>query len=130
MTLFRKLLRDPRGMAAVEFALALPVLIIFIYGIFVVGMVFMASAGIHHSLGEAARYATIFPTPTDNQIQARINETIFGVGNGTLSTPTIATNATDHHKTISLSYSQPTDFIFFPGPTISITQSKQVYVAY
>jgi hypothetical protein len=93
-------------------------------------MVFMASAGIHHALGEASRYATLFPTPTDQQIQQRISETVFGIGNGTFSTPTIETNATDHHKTITLTYSQPTDFIFFSGPTITLRQSKQVYIAY
>lgn len=130
MTRVRKLARDSRGMAAVEFALALPVLVLFIYGIFVIGMVFMASAGIHHALGEASRYATLFPTPTDQQIEARIRDSVFGVGNGTFSTPTIDTNTTDHHKTITLTYSQPTHFIFFRGPNITLRQAKRVYIAY
>ena len=63
----RKLHRDEGGAAALEFALAFPVLISIIYGIFMIGMVFMASAGLQHALGEAARYATLFPTPTDAQ---------------------------------------------------------------
>ena len=57
--MIRRLKRDEQGAAAVEMALALPVLIIFIYGIFQIGMVMAASAGMQHALGEGARLATI-----------------------------------------------------------------------
>ena len=124
------LIKDESGLGAVEFALAIPVLLTFIYGIFVTAMVLMASAGIHHALGEAARYATLFPTPTDDQIRTRLTDSIFGVGNGTLTGPTIVTDSTDFHKTISVTYTQPTNFIFFPGPTVTLSQSKRVYYAH
>lgn len=121
--------RDQRGATMIEMAIALPVLILFIYGIFVVGLLFQANAGMQHALGEAARYATIFPTPTDSQLQARVTSKKFGTDNGTLGTPSITTNAAGGYKEISLTYSQPTDFLFFTGPTVSITRSKRVYLA-
>lgn len=127
--LVKSLPSNERGVGAVEFALALPVLVLFIYGIFTIGLVFQANAGLQHALGEAARYATLHPTPSDSQIQTRIESTDFGLGNGTLATPTIVTNTANGHKTITLTYSQPTNFIFFQGPTVNLTRSKRVYLA-
>ena len=40
-----------------------------IYGIFKVGLLFHANAGIQHALGEGARYATVcIPSPTGVQL--------------------------------------------------------------
>lgn len=113
----------------IEFAIVLPILITFIYGIFMIGQVFEANAGMQHALGEAARYATIYPTPTDTQIQAKITAARFGTGSGTWSTPTITTDSVNGYKTITVRYSMPTNFIFFQGPTVTLTRSKRVYVA-
>jgi Flp pilus assembly protein TadG len=126
----RKYLRfNERGAAAIELALSFPILILMIYGIFTLGQLFEASAGMQHALGEAARYATLYPTPTDTQIAAKVTAKKFGTSRGTLSTPAITTDAAGGYKTISLTYSQPTDFLFFDGPTVTLTRSKRVYVA-
>jgi Flp pilus assembly protein TadG len=110
----------------IEFAIAVPVLVLMMWGIFQVGMVFQANAGMQNALGEAARYATIFPTPSDTAIQAKITGHKFGL-RGTWATPTIATNTTTKSKLITVSYSQPLDFLMFPGPTVTLTKSKRVY---
>ena len=122
-----RILRDSRGAGLIEFALILPVLVLFIYGIFVVSMLFEARAGIEHGLGEGARMATIFPTPTDDAIKTRISASSFGTGNGTLvvADPVSGTG----YKDLSVTYSAPTNFIFFTGPTVTITRTKRVYIA-
>ena len=117
------LLRNDRGAAMIEFAISIPIMTLFMWGIF------QAQAGMQHALGEAARYATIFPTPTDTEIQNKITSAKFGLANGTWSTPTITDDATLHTKLITVSYSQPTNFIFFAGPTITFTKSKLVYLS-
>ena len=129
---FRKLLKDERGANLVEFAIALPVLIFFIYGIFTVGLLFQANAGMQHALGEAARYATIFPTPTDDEIRARVAARKFGTRTGTLGALQIDNSNNSgapgtRYKTLTLSYTQPTNFLFFQGPTVTISKSKRVY---
>ena len=43
MTLFRILRRDERGVAVIEIAIILPVLILFIYGIFQIGILYQAN---------------------------------------------------------------------------------------
>ena len=123
------LLRNDRGAAMIEFAISIPIMTLFMWGIFQFGMILEAQAGMQHALGEAARYATIFPTPTDTEIQNKITSAKFGLANGTWSTPTITDDATLHTKLITVSYSQPTNFIFFAGPTITVTKSKLVYLS-
>ena len=126
---FNFLTRDTRGAAALEFALAAPALILMIWGLFQVGLIFLANAGTQSALGEAARYATIYPTPSDSTLQTSITAHKFGLKNGTWSTPTIATDTSNGTKTISVVYSQPTNLLFFKGPTVSISKSKVVYLS-
>ena len=133
MRRLRQLIGNRTGSSAVEFAVAVPVLVTMVWGMFQVGVLYQANAGMQHALGEAARYATIFPTPTDAQIQAKITSAKFGLGNGTWGTPVIDnTNvapADGRFKTISVTFSQPTDFLLFPGPTVTLSASKRVYLA-
>ena len=125
MNLIRKLHRDEQGATVVEMAIALPVLTVFIYGIFQLGVLFQANAGMQHALGEGARYATIWPTPSDAQITAKISSEVFGTKNGTFSVGTPTTDA--NSKTLSVTYSMPMNFLFFQGPTVNVTRTKKVY---
>ncbi len=134
MSRFKFLRRDDQGSTAVEFALAIPVLIMLIWGIFQVGLLFWASAGMQHALGEGARFATLCinpgttcSVPTDTQIQAKISSNVFGTNNGTLTVaaPVSGTG----FKTLSVTYTAPTNFLFMSGPTVTLTKSKKVYIA-
>lgn len=129
MTRFRQMIADQAGSTAVEFAVAVPVLVVLLWGIVQVGLLYEANAGMQHALGEGARMATIYPTPTDTQIQNKITSAKFGLGNGTWGTPTIATDNTAKTKTITVTYSQPTDFLFVQGPNVSLSASKVVYLS-
>lgn len=133
-----KRIRDERGAAAIELAFALPVLVLFIYGIFVIGQLMAANAGAQNALGQGARYATLCLNPTtatgctlpsDSNIQAKISAGLFGTSSGTWSTPTIDRHDAQHYLTIQVTYRQNLDFLFFPGPTVTLTRSKKVYTA-
>jgi Flp pilus assembly protein TadG len=137
MRRLRQLLRERRGSAAIEFAFALPVLIVMIWGMFQIGILFMANAGMQHALGEGARYATLCTNftstgctvPTDAQIQSKITTAKFGLGNGTWTTPTIQSDTATNSKKITVSFQQPTSFLLFDGPTVRLTQSKVIYLS-
>jgi hypothetical protein len=131
-------LREERGAAAIELAFALPVLVLFIYGIFVIGQLMAANAGAQNALGQGARYATLClnpssatgcTLPSDSNIQAKISAGLFGTSSGNWSTPTIDRHDADHYLTIQVSYTQHLNFLFFPGPTVTLTRSKKVYTA-
>ncbi|HVE00427.1 MAG TPA: TadE/TadG family type IV pilus assembly protein [Sphingomicrobium sp.] len=127
--------RDEEGAAAIEFAIAVPILVTMLYGIFQVGLLFQANAGMQHALGEGARYATLClsPTstgctvPTDANIKAKINAKLFGKSDGTftVSDPVTTSNS---YKTLTVTYSRAMNFLFFQGPTVTLTRSKTVYI--
>jgi len=131
--------RDERGAAVIEMAIALPTLLLFVYGIFQVGVAFQAKAGMQHALGEGARYATLCynPTvasgcsvPTNDQIKTRINDRVFGTKVGNYQVPTVTNGPTGSgYKTLSVTFTMTPNYLFFNGPAINITETKRVYVA-
>lgn len=136
MSRIARLLGNSRGATVIEFAIALPVLVLFIYGIFMIGLVFQANAGMQHALGQGARFATLClnPTPTggcavpsDNAIVQRINASDFGVGMGTFTVNTPVQGV--GYKDLSVTYTMPMDFIFFSFPDLTVTRTKRVYTA-
>ncbi len=140
MSPLKLLRRNEEGAAAIEMAIALPVLLVMIYGIFQVGLVFQANAGMQHALGEGARYATLcIPTstgcnsPSDSAVVTRMSSKVFGMNIGTFGTPTVTTPATTsctHCKDLSVTYTVTPNYLFFNGPAISLTRTKRVYLAY
>ena len=126
-----RLRRDSRGAAVIEMAFALPVLIMLLWMIVQLGLVFRAMSGIQHGLGEGARMATLFPKPTDTAIRTRITDAVYGIGPGsfTIPTPTSGTADGATYLDLRVTYTQPTDLLIVPGPTISVTRSKRVWIA-
>jgi Flp pilus assembly protein TadG len=133
---WKRLIAAQDGAGAIEMAIAAPVLITFIYGIFSFGQILEADAGMQNALGQGARYATLClnpsstgtcTIPTDAQITDKVRRGLFGPASGI--TPTITTDTTNKAKTITLTYSQQMNFLFFTGPTVSFTRSKVVYYA-
>jgi hypothetical protein len=128
----RFLLRDERGVAAIEMAFALPTLIIMIWAIVQLGMAFRAISGIQHALGEGARLATIWPQPTDDQIEDKMGDVVYGIEPGTFTIhPPEAglSDAGEAYLDLKVSYTQPTNLLLLPGPTINVERSKRVWVA-
>ena len=135
----RNIIRNSDGAAAVEMAFALPVLLVMIWMIVQLGEVYRANAGIQQALGEGARYATLCltptrtgcTTPTATNIAAKINSSVYGIGPGTFTVPTPVkqTDGTSSYYDLKVKYTQPTSLLLLPGPTISMSRSKRVWVA-
>jgi hypothetical protein len=124
----QSIIRDERGATVVELAFALPTFIVLVWMMVQLGLVFRANSGIQHALGQGARFATLYPTPTDAAIDARMNEAVDGIGPGTFAT-VVQDVAAQGYKDLTVTYSQPTDFLLFPGPTIHVRKAKRVWVA-
>jgi len=133
MKLLKLIRRDERGAAVIEMAFVLPVLILFIYGIFQVGILYQANAGMQHALGEGARMATLCRpvtggcnVATTTEIKAKMNGSVFGTKPGTFTIPDPTT--VNRVMTLTVNYTQPTNFLFFPGPTVNLSRTKVVYL--
>ena len=86
--------RDCRGAAAMEFAFAVPLLLTIIIGMLQVGMAFLSNAGMRNGVEIATRYSTIYPTPTDAQIWAKLQANAFGVGPLSNATSSVVSGCT------------------------------------
>ena len=127
--LIRLLWHSARGSAAVQFALALPVLVLFIIGIAQMGILFAANAGMQQALGEGARMATLFPRPIDSAISARIMQTRFSLKSEYLTAPTFThgTSSGVPYVDITLVYKPRLNFVFFTGPQITMTKTRRAF---
>lgn len=76
----RSLIGNQDGVAAIDFAFAMPVLLVIIIGILQIGMAFQTNAGMRNAVEIGTRYATIYPTPTDAEIFAKLSANAFGLG--------------------------------------------------
>jgi hypothetical protein len=134
-----RLVHNQDGAAAVEMAFALPVLVVMLYAFVQLAEVYRAVAGIQQALGEGARYATLCVNPTSSgcgapttaQVKTKIQDSVYGIGPGTFTVPdpTSGTDGTGKYYDLTVSYSQPTNLIMFPGPTMSLTRKKRVWIA-
>jgi Flp pilus assembly pilin Flp len=147
MMLFRRISRDEKGAAVIEMAFALPVLIVMIWAFVQLAQVYRAMAGIQQALGEGARYATLCLDPTalgcdapdpgtgtnpaSGTIKKKIKDTVYGIGPGTFTVddPRPGTSGTGTYYDLTVCYTQPTNLLIFPGPTIRVSRSKRVWIA-
>lgn len=134
MIKFSTLKRNERGAAAIEFAIAVPILVLLIYGIFRIGLLYQANAGMQHALGEGARMATLCTptgttctTPTNDQLKARMTSKLFGKGDGTFTVQEPGTGA--GYRDLRITYVKKMNFLFINGPTITLNREKRAYVA-
>lgn len=84
-----------RGVAAVEFAVIAPVMILFTFGLIEIGRISMVKDTATHATREGAR-AGIRPNATNQEVQQRVQEelAILGIDSGTVTvTPNLDGNA-------------------------------------
>jgi Flp pilus assembly pilin Flp len=131
MKILKRIKRDESGAAVIEMAFALPILIVLIWMIVQLGLVLRAMSGIQHALGEGARLATIWPVPDVDSIQDRMNDSVYGIGPGDFDIPVPVEGTADGSEYLDLevTYSQDTDLLLIPGPTINVSRTKRVWRA-
>jgi Flp pilus assembly protein TadG len=128
-------------------AFAIPVLIVMIWAFVQLAQVYRAVAGMQQALGEGARYATLCYTqsatgcaapaagtgtsPAAGTIKAKIYSSVYGIGPGTFTVadPATGTSGTATYYDLSVTYSQPTNLLMFPGPTMTLTRTKRVWIS-
>jgi Flp pilus assembly protein TadG len=136
----RRVAADQQGVAAVEMALALPILVVMLYMFIQLGEIYRAMSGIQQSLGQGARYATLClnpstsgcTVPTGQQVHDKVLATVYGIGPGTFNanTPALQNDgSTGKYYDLTVTYSQRTSLLLFPGPTVNVSRSKRVWVA-
>lgn len=147
MNLKPRIFPDETGAAAIEMAFALPILVVMLWAFVQLAQVYRATAGIQQALGEGARFATVCQTPTvtgcatpvlgtgntpaDGSIKKKVKDSVAGIGPGTFTVddPTSGNAGTARFIQLRVQYSQPTNLLMFPGPTMTVSRSKRVWIA-
>lgn len=136
----RAIRSDNGGVATIEIAFALPVLVVMLWLFIQLAEVYRAVAGIQQALGQGARYATLClnpsvasgcSVPTAADIKTQIQNNVYGIGPGTftVSDPVSGQSGSAAYYDLTVTYTQPTSLLLVPGPTINVTRSKRVWVA-
>lgn len=123
------LIQNKRGAVGIEATFAVPVLLIMFYGLFQVGMLLWAQASLQNALGQAARYSTIYPTPSDTDIEAYVRDSDLGIDTSKIGDIDIERGTEDgrDYVEISMTYTTPIELVFFSGPTITLDESRRAY---
>lgn len=147
MKLPNRISTDEHGAAAIEMAFAVPVLIVMLYALVQLAQVYRAVGAMQQALGEGARYATLClspsasgctapdpgtgTSPATGTIKWKIQNSFYdtGVGTFTASDPVSGTSGTAKYYDLSVTYSQPTSLLLFPGPTMTLTRTKRVWIS-
>jgi hypothetical protein len=89
-------------------------------------------------LGEGSREAVVWrdPEPTTDELRTivrnEMNNAVFGIGPGSFNIPSPTAGSTASgtpYLDLTVTYSQPTSLLLFPGPTVSVSRSKRVYLS-
>jgi Flp pilus assembly protein TadG len=127
----RAFLRDHSGVAAIEFALAAPVMLLLILGIWNAGVMLFAQNGISNAVETGARHATIFPRPTQAEILERVNAGYYGPRQGVIDGPNLVYGVQNNAPTvtISMSYTHETALPFLDLSPVTLRHERTAYLA-
>ncbi len=121
---------DETGSTAIEAAIAIPVFLAFLGAIVQLGMVMFVQSSLDHATGEAARFATIYPTPAASDIQTKASAAMFGGSTSELA-PVTVTQGTDDGRNyieITMTYNYPLVSWFIDDAAYTLTQTRRAYV--
>lgn len=130
MRRLRRLARDRGGAAAFEFAVSAPFAIILLVGIAQLGLLFAANASLQHAVDEGARYATVYPRPSDDAITSMISHRKFMMRSSYITGPTLTHGISADgvpYIDIAMGYSQPMNFVLFSAPPITLSYTRRAY---
>lgn len=111
-----RLLRDTRGVAAVEFAFAFPILILLLVGTLDIGRALWTTSTLDHAAREGARYASLrgaesrYPA-SDAEIQAFVRNRAIGIDPSRLTVSVAWAPNSYSGGTVTIQVAQPFGFL-------------------
>lgn len=130
VALCRAILRNARGAATLEFALAIPVLATLMIGILQFGIVMHTSGALRHAMGEGLRYAKVNPGASAAQVEAETRNSLAGVDMSGL-TQVAFTRGTQNGARfgrLTVTYRARPVVPFVPAQIITLNETRQAYL--
>ncbi len=126
----RGLRHDAGGSATVEFALAVPVLILFFCGIAASTLALFVQNSVKDAVSVGARHATLSPTPTTSEVIAKVKSASQTdlTGTGSSVTVTAGTDSSGRsYYTITASRVYQFPLYPFTNRTVTLSATKRAY---
>ena len=127
----RNLLRDTRGVGAVEFAMVAPLIITLIVGTLNIGNYIYAQNSVAAAVDKVGREAAVYPFPSDEKMRTIFADAILkqeatipvslAIQRGTTSNGTKYVN-------LSTTYSLPVELIFVSLGSMPVSADRRVYI--
>lgn len=123
------LLRDCSGASTVDFAFALPVLVVMMVGTLQASQILHARGSLRHAVGEAVRLAKVDPAATETEVLALVRARLPSLKAERLSNLTFQRGTANGAETatVSASYTTSDDYPLISFP-VTITESKTIYL--
>jgi hypothetical protein len=125
------MLKASDGSGAVAFSIAAPRRVNQLGGLQQHGMRFLARAGLGQAVEAGARYATIYPRPSDSQITTQITANEYGMATSGITGPSYAHGTANGspYVDITMGYSKSFNFGFFKTGAITFSYTRRAYQA-
>jgi len=126
----RNILRSTGGSSTVDFAFALPVLVVMMIGIMQMGLTLHASGAMRHAVGEGIRLAKVDPTASQADIEAEVKDEMTALDLDKIVTLEVTRGTSNGvaFGRIRLQYRVDPVIQLLPVPAITLTEEKQAYI--
>lgn len=122
--------RDERGASAIEFALIGPVLLGLLIGAFSLSGMLAARNAVAEAVDEAARTASLDPTPNDAAIRSVFTSSVLASANASAASLTVTRTTSGAVTRLDLAGSYPYQLnLIFQTTTITLTANRTVFAA-
>lgn len=131
MNKLRQLLSDRRAVAAVEFALVAPIVIVLLVSTIRMGIYFFAQNSIDNALDETARAASVYPSPSDSALQQIFADNLLKREVGVQVYMNITRGESSSgidYVDLSSRYMVPVDLIFWNLGNIPVNSEQRAYL--
>ena len=127
----QNIFRNNAGAAAIEFAIAAPILLTLLFGFWNAGIALFAQNGLRNAVESGARLATIYPRPSEQQIKDNVTTRYYGPTQGTIGGPSLTYGVVNGAPVviISMSYTHDMALPFVELPPIVLEHKRTAYLA-
>ena len=127
---FMRLINNQSASTTVEFAFALPVLLIVMLGTFQLGLYLNYTGALKHAAGEGIRLAKVDSSADSDAIRAKVESEMITLdpANITGFSFTRGTSNGASFGTVAISYRMEAVMPLVPVPDITISQSKTAFL--
>ena len=130
MTFFSRLRRSTHASSTVDFAFALPVLMIIMLGTLQLGVYMHVSGSLRHALGEGIRYAKVYPSATADDVKNEIKSELPAIDPDNITALVFirGTSGSIDYGAAGIRYRLEPIIPLIPVPAITITETSVAYL--